>query len=260
MDRSITNISLEFAALGKLQNGQQGETGMIRASFVPSLIAMGVMILGALCTQADAQFVNAAAARWYAGTAILDPYYGGWGSGGTTAAESYSRGMADVIRARGEAAEAAARAAQAQELARSQYIENQTLWLEEYNRRRRIGAARREAEQARRRERVDRFRSARDARIAEMPVATQLDPDTGEIQWPDALRQSEYLASRERLDELFRIREETGGSTAVQEEIREAVLQMRSQLQDHIRDYAPDDYIAADKFLSALARAGSTSG
>ena len=237
---------------------------MIRTSFVPLLIATGVMTFGAYCSQTEAQFVNAPAARWYAGSAVLGPYgygYGGnWGYGGTTAAESYGRGMADVIRARGEAAESAARAAQEQELARTRYIENQSLWLEEYNRRKRIGTSQREAEYAEMREKVNRYRSARDARTGEMPVATQLDPDTGEIQWPDVLRQKEYQANRERLDELFRIREETGGSTAVQEEIREVVSQMRSRLHDHIRDYPANDYIAADKFLTALARAGSTSG
>jgi hypothetical protein len=224
------------------------------------------MTFGALCSPADAQFVNEAAARWYAGTAILGPYQygygwnGGWGYGGTTAAESYYRGMADVIQARGQAAESAARAARDWEAARSRYIENQSLWLEEYNRRKRIGTARRESEYAEMREKVDRFRSARDARIAETAVAANLDPDTGELQWPDALQQSEYQASRERLDELFRIREETGASMAVQDEIREVAAQMRSRLQDHISDYPADDYIAADKFLTALARAGSASG
>jgi hypothetical protein len=237
---------------------------MIRTSFVPFVIATGVMTFGALCSSADAQFVNEPAARWYAGTAIFGPppygYGWDWGYGGTTAAESYYRGMADVVRARGEAAESAARAAREWEAARSRYIENQSLWLEEYNRRKRIGTARQEAEYAEMREKVDRYRSARDARIAEMAVATHRDPDTGQLQWPDVLRQSEYQANRERLDELFRIRGETGASTAVQDEIRDVVSQLRSRLQDHIRDYSADDYIAADKFLTALARSASTSG
>ncbi len=228
-----------------------------------SLLVSAILVsLASLGSSANAQFVNRSAARWYGGAAVYGAgidYGLGYG-GGTTAAEGYQRGMADVIRAQGEYAESAARAAKDREEARSRYIENQTLWMEEYNRRKRTGLAQRNAEQAERREAVNRYRAARDAKRSEVPAATQLDPDTGEILWPEALRQREFRSARERLEALFQDREETGGSTAMADDVRELVYQMRKTLQARIREYSANDFIAADKFLNALANAGSAAG
>ncbi len=231
----------------------------IRFSLLVAAVLVSVALLG---SSANAQFVNRGAARWYGGAALYGAgidYGLGYG-GGTTAAESYQRGMADVIRAHGEHAESMARAARDQEEARSRYIENQTRWMEEYNRRKRMGLAQRDAEHAERREAVNRYRAARDSKRSEIPAATQLDPDTGEILWPDALQQREFESARERLEALFKDREETGGSSAMADEVRELVYEMRKTLQARIREYPANDFIAADKFLNALANAGSAAG
>ncbi len=231
----------------------------ICVSWLVSAVFVSLALPG---SSVNAQFVNRRAARWYGGAALYGAgidYGLGYGRG-TTAAESYQRGMADVIRAQGEYAEAAARAAKVREEARSRYIENQTLWMEEYNRRKRAGLARREAEQAERREAVNRYRAARDAKRAETPIATQLDPDTGEILWPTALQHRAFQSARQQLEALFQDREETGGSPAMADEVRELVYEMRKALQARIREYPANDYIAADKFLNALTSAGSSAG
>ena len=86
----------------------------IRASM---LVVVSFVVL---CSSANAQFVNQGAARWYGEAAAYGAGIGyGWGYGSTTAAESYQRGMADLIRAHGEHAESIARAARDREEART---------------------------------------------------------------------------------------------------------------------------------------------
>jgi len=224
---------------------------------VLALIAAAIMSFSLPGHPANAQFVNRAAARWYGGAAAYGAgiQYGA-GYGATTAAESYQRGMADVIRAQGEAAESAARAARDRELARSQHIENQTKWLEEYNRRKRIGLAERDREQKERREASNRARHARNARRAEPPPTTQLDPDTGEIIWPELLQSDEYKPEREQVEELFRASKESGSSSPADSEVSQVIDVIRRTLKSHIHDVPAHKFIEADRFLKTLRKSG----
>ncbi len=206
-------------------------------------------------------WANRQAARWYAGNAV-------WGAGlnygpvgpwgfGSTPAESYNRGMADLVRARGQAAESAARAAKDREIARAQYLENKSRWTEDFERRRRAALAERTEQQDQRRAQIDRSRASRRTSAQDMPVATELDPETGAIAWPEILQSDEYQASRERLDALFQLRAEQGADPQLTGEIIEAADEMRSLLRGHIGNYAPNDYIAADRLLRSLQSAGT---
>jgi hypothetical protein len=159
--------------------------------------------------------------------------------------------MAELTRARGEAMESQARAARDYEVARQQYIENKTQWLEEYNQRKRIGLAEREAKNAERREAINRARAARASR-PETPLAIQLDPETGVLDWPEVLRGAEYAGPRARLDELFQWQAQGASGAELADGIRQAAADMHTRLTAHIGDYAANDYIAADKFLKAL--------
>jgi hypothetical protein len=218
-------------------------------------VLIGLLLVG----PAQAQFVNQAAARWYVGGAIAGQAYSpwGWGVGGgaTTAAESYQRGMADVIRARGEYQAQAARAARDYEAARSAYIENQTQWLAEYNQRKRIGQAQRQQEQQQRRESIDRARSARDsARAQELPVPSQIDPDTGAIDWPTVLQEPRYAEWTVKLDTLMRQWAQGQDASLLAPEVSQLADQLQVQLHANIRDYAANEFIAADRLLTALQR------
>jgi hypothetical protein len=222
--------------------------------------AQAVLIGLLLAGSAQAQFVNEAAARWYVGGAIAGQVYNPWwgwgvGGGGTTAAESYHRGMADVIRARGEYQAHAARAARDYEAARSAYIENQTQWLAEYNQRKRMGQAQRLQEQQQRREAIDRARSAREsARAQELPVPSQIDPDTGAIDWPTVLQEPRYAELTTKLDTLMRQWAQGQDASLLAPQVAQTADQLQAQLHANIRDYAANEFIAADRLLTALQR------
>lgn len=232
-------------------------------------LTCGAGVIGAvLAASAQAQFVNQNAARWYVNGAVAtgayNPWWGG-GYGGTTAAESYQRGMADVIRAQGEYNVQEAQAAEEYEKARSRYIDNQTKWLAEYNQRKRMGEAQRSEEQQQRRDYIDRGRSARAAARAgsqsqELPVPAQVDPETGEIAWPAALQEQRYLASTQNLDALVRQWAEGRDATLLAPQVEELADQLQEQLHANIGEYAANDFIAADKLLTSLRQLAASAG
>lgn len=225
-----------------------------------SLCVLTVVCIGLPVATTQAQFVNEAAARWYVNGAIAGGVYNpwwGWGVGGgaTTAAESYHRGMADVIRARGEYQRQQALAARDFEEARSRYIDNQTKWLAEYNQRRRIGEAQRQQEQQQQREAIDRARSARAAsRAAELPVPSQIDPETGRIDWPAALQQPVYAETTRQLDSLMQQWARGQDASLLAPQVAALAEHLQAQLHANIRSYPANDFIAADRLLSALRR------
>lgn len=228
---------------------------MKNSNRVVRLIGTAVAAL-LLVASSEAQFVNRQAARWYAGAVVADSAfrYGTWGgSYGSTAAESYQRGMADIIRSQGQAAEAHARAAVQAEDARSRYIDNQTKWLEEYNRRKRVGLAERQQSQQQRRAAIDRHRSQRAASAsADLPIASELDPETGAVNWPNGLTGDEYAAGREVVERLMQQWTEASDPTQVAGELEATIQQMHESLRSRIREIPATDYIAADRFLKGL--------
>lgn len=221
-----------------------------------------------LVAPAQAQFVNQAAARWYVGGAMANGMYGGaynayggWGGGGTTAAESYQRGMADVMRARGEYDYYRAKASKEYEDARSVYIDNQTKWLAAYNQRKRMGQAQRQQEQAERRDAINRGRSARAAaREQDLPVPSQIDPDTGQVDWPDVLQEPRYSEETEKLNSLLGRWAAGEDASILAPEVVKAAEMLQSQLHTNIRDYPANDFIDADRLLTSIQQlAGSHS-
>lgn len=233
----------------------------------PARIFTQVIVIGLLLAgSAQAQFVNEAAARWYVNGAIGGQVYHPWwgwgvGGGGTTAAESYHRGMADVIRAQGEYQRQAARAARDYEIARSRYIDNQTQWLAEYNQRKRMGQAQRQQEQQQRREAIDRARSARAAaRAQELPIPSQIDPDTGEIDWPTVLQEPRYSEMTGKLDTLMRQWAQGQDASLLAPQVAETAYLLQAHLHANIRDYAANEFIAADRLLTALQRLATPNG
>jgi hypothetical protein len=225
---------------------------------------LSLLISPLLVAPAAAQFVNQGAARWYVNGAIAGQAYNpwwGWGAGGgTTAAESYQRGMADVVRARGEYQRQQALAARDYEAARSAYIDNQTQWLAEYNQRKRMGEAQRQQEQQQRREAIDRARSTRAAaRTQELPVPSQIDPDTGKIDWPTVLQEPRYLDMTGKLDTLLRQWAQGQDASLLAPQVAPLADQLQTQLHANIRDYTANEFIAADRLLTALQRLATPS-
>lgn len=213
-----------------------------------------LMIVLSGVVAADAQFVN----RNYGNR---NYGYGGWWGGvgvyagnlGSTPAESYARGQADVLRAQGEAYEAAARGAISYEQARSKYIENQQLWHEMQLERQRMGEQKRAEKQA-----ADR--AARDRRNANQPTTTpvtaltdsQYDRVTGTVTWPVLLSDARFESLRKQLDEDLLLRAHVGATSENDEQIVKTTDALIAQLKADIKSLPPTDYIEARKFLNLL--------
>ncbi|MEM6471907.1 MAG: hypothetical protein AAF802_20275 [Planctomycetota bacterium] len=122
----------------------------------------------------------------------------GWHS--STAQEGMARGMADVIRARGQAALLGAQAATETEVARRKYLENRTYAAESYIERRKI-----------QKNYGEEVRAEKRASLAEHVKRRELQPltssefyeETGKISWPIVLTHENFEKGRLMVEELF---------------------------------------------------------
>jgi hypothetical protein len=147
--------------------------------------------------------VSEANAQYYGGN-WRGRYWGGGGYHASTAAEGYGRGMADVIRAQGEANAKNAEAASTLEDARTKNIDNRLKATEAFYERRRIRNEYKSAERAQRRYTVSR-------RSELAPLQPQeVDPTTGSIDWPELLTAPEYTEYRGIFDQIFAQRAASG--------------------------------------------------
>lgn len=214
--------------------------------------------------------------------AIYSPWYGGYYTGGwgspVDALGSRYQGMADLVRAQGQSQLDRTKAMVNYQDARSKYIDNQKKLADTYvsmqkaqrayNQERAAMEKEREAQQeAARQKRVE----ANEKRLASgTPVyyqpgftqtdtslsASQLNPATGEISWPEALMGDEYKASRDKMQELFKLRDSTGATSEISQEIYDEAQVMKNQLRGQIKDMLPNDYLAARRFIEGLSNMG----
>jgi hypothetical protein len=83
--------------------------------------------------------------------------------------------------------------------------------------------------------------------------ASELDVKTGEISWPDALKDGRFASNRVRLEELFRQHVGYGVPRAnVAREIARNVEQWSRVLRNEVSSMSREDYLAAQKFLLGL--------
>lgn len=189
-----------------------------------------------------------------AGTAYGEPWWPGYEHyGASTPAESYARGIADIIRARGLAADLASRGAVNLGQARRQEIENWVQWTKAYFEVRRIN---REYQLERRGPRPTPEDFVRYAQMGKPQrlSPSQLDTVTGQINWPGILRLPPFDYYRQVLDALFKERAERGGLTAASYlKVREIIDGAMTQLQSLVRQLPSEDYVGARRFLESLA-------
>ncbi|MCA9007176.1 MAG: hypothetical protein KDA70_18020 [Planctomycetaceae bacterium] len=89
--------------------------------------------------------------------------------------------------------------------------------------------------------------------------ASQLNPATGEISWPESLMGSEYAESRQKLQELYSLKNSTGITSSLSQEINEEATKMKNILRGQIKTMLPNDYLAARGFIEGLINMGKTS-
>ena len=172
----------------------------------------------------------------------------------STRAEGVGRGMADVIRSRGESAESVSRATINREEARSKYIDNQLKWAETYQKRKAMGREQRDRRSAEERVKRDHWLSTRKSNLPPRLGPSQLDPVTGKINWPVTLLGKDYAEQRSILEELFVIRAHTSANPEMAQRVHTASRKMQDVLKAYIRDIPPQQYIASRTFLDSLGR------
>jgi hypothetical protein len=186
---------------------------------------------------------------------VPPPYYGGnlYPVQTSTPIEGIAHGLADVIRSIGDANLSNSAAAINISEARRREIENRKQWTETYFALRDVNRQYREAEIKRQRGNPeDWIRYAR----AGKPKALgnrDLDVVTGEIRWPILLTGKDFDAQRVQLEKLFANRAYRGVMGA-DDFLSAGRLsgEMLASLKGRIRDYPPQKYVAAKRFLESL--------
>jgi hypothetical protein len=83
---------------------------------------------------------------------------------------------------------------------------------------------------------------------------SQLEPLTGRINWPDALKGDEFAIARRQLDRLFagRTVHTAGVGTALDSNVAAVTGEMREKLKAQINHMPANEYLAGKKFLDSL--------
>jgi hypothetical protein len=235
-------------------------------------ILMILVVVFAGTQNATAQRFRVGARPWYRGLAVGtglrvatggygypagygNPYgYGspyGYGYTGTTLYGDYARGMAQVIRARGQATENYSRAQMNQQEALSRYIDNQKKWNELYRERREQAAA---DKQERMQQQQAWYKQHLARQKPELPKFTSSDRaiGSGAILWPKALQSTEFATLRRELQELFELKAKTEGSVDVRRKALAKTRDMERLLRGAMRELPKDEYLAARSFLSRM--------
>jgi len=172
----------------------------------------------------------------------------------STAGESYARGLADVIRSQGSYNLDTSEANINQEEARKKYLENRERAQQIYfDMRRRNDAYR--AEKRGPTVTSEQLFRINAQRAPNRLTNDQLDPVSGELNWPLILTAKIYAPYREVIDAGFEERALKGSHGSYEEHrtIVNAVDELYEALKSNIREYDPPAYIDANRFMEALA-------
>jgi hypothetical protein len=191
-----------------------------------------------------------AAAQVYA---YPPPYYGYGYHHASTVEEGVARGLSSIIRSAGEASLLASEAAKNFEEARSMNLDNRIkatqTWFElrRINREERYGSF--EAPTSEQLFRINQ------ARLPDRLSASQLDPVTGAIDWPAALRVAAFAEDRAEIERALAAHAAGGSPLSVEEyaKIRETLARFESTLPQYVESIPTSQYIRATSFLKSLA-------
>jgi hypothetical protein len=162
--------------------------------------------------------------------------------------------MADVVRSAGAANLMDSVAAQNYEVARSQYLDNVLKSTETFFENRKMAKSYRDAERGPPISREALYRMAKDSSPKRLS-AGEFDPVTGDLSFPVVLQDPGFAASCNRLRELFKTRNQSGGGIGLKtyQEIDATARQLQADLRARIRDFPPGSYVQAQDFLKSLA-------
>jgi hypothetical protein len=183
------------------------------------------------------------------------PYGFGFGYGPSTAAESYLRGRADLVRAYGQANYHNSMAQVYWEQARAKSIENREARVQQFFALRALNEQQRFAQFAK-----SRLSKEQLVAVSKKTSPQRLDEQnwnvaTDGLAWPSALQGEIFQEERSRLDELFRLRRDRANSDRdiLQLEVDRLAKQMTEGLKRRISALKPADYVVAKRFLASVA-------
>lgn len=171
----------------------------------------------------------------------------------STLEEGVLNGFGNAVQGMGQANLYNSAAAKNYEEARSMDYDNRLKWTDTYFQMRAKNKAYREAEAGPRATSQELAQMAHDAAPTRLKP-TQLDPLSGSINWPTFLRGPEYAEWRDQLDKVYERRAQSLGAVSAQNYLDAAKLVdgMQSELKTHVKEYPPQEYAAAKKFLQSL--------
>lgn len=162
--------------------------------------------------------------------------------------------QAAVIRAQAEAEATRAVARQTLELTRTVSIENDLKATTTFYEKRKLNEAYRMVSTQSRPTREDLIRYSK-AYTPQRPTGYQVDQVRGVVHWPEVFQRDEFLAQRVELDYLFAQRSaaRSGLGSDNCHQVKEKAEGMHKVLRSIIGEMSPAEYLAARKFVEALA-------
>jgi hypothetical protein len=178
-------------------------------------------------------------------------YRRGYGGGrASTAAQAYAYGMSSVIQAEGAYNLMTAQAAVAAQQAQAQYLQNRLAATQTYFEMRQMNKQYRDQERAKpmSSEALSHYyEQTKPKRMA----ASQLDPVTGQINWPTPLQNEAYASYREDLNSLYKLRAEHKDFSF--NNVRLAAEGMQTEFRKHLDEFSPQEFENSNRFIEALA-------
>lgn len=186
--------------------------------------------------------------------------YGGYGAGGgmmmdpiSNYASAQYNGMSNLLRAYGSYTVDESEARMNTEKARTRYIDNEQKIFHArraFNRMKMTQVAeQRETDKAIREKREEFIDAHRPQPLGD----EHLDPRNGTIQWPAALRESEFAETRTTLEDLFGQKAKGYDKSVTASKINQSVQDMRETLRSQILTIPLQDYSEARQFLDSMA-------
>jgi hypothetical protein len=171
------------------------------------------------------------------------------------------RGASDVIRSAGMANVMNAEAAIRTEKARSIYLDNRLKGTKTYFEMKRVNREYRDSTKAPRPTSEQLFRLAKDATPQSLSP-DELDPVTGQINWPEILTTEGFDRDRETLEQLYADRAQASGRINLDQYnlIRQAISDMQIKLKRQVKDMPPQVFSSANAFLKRLEHEGRLTG
>lgn len=180
-------------------------------------------------------------------------YGGGYAS---TAGQGFAMGMADCVRATGMATLMGSMAASNVADAQSKFIDNQVKATQGFIERQRMGQSYQASLRKPPPTAEQLYRLAQEG-LPKSLSASQLDPVTGDINWPVVLRDEQFDSYRESAQKFFHeaVANPHSFSYASYHQLQQAGSDCLAMLKSRIKEFRPNDYIEAKKFVDSLTYA-----